>query len=244
MVSKVQTFGTLFRYECKALLRILPVLYLASLVLSAVAGFRSRENDFFVSIWMTMNSALFVVTLVLVILRFRNNFLKDEGYLMFTLPVPLWQLVVSKALAALCAFVATCVVTVLSTQILFSLSGSSTVADSLAVISSALKSEYGDWILPCVVLFVLFIVQQLFLIYACLTASQIAPRFRGLIGFAAYMAVMLLVEYPLSSRVFNALPEETLKLGIIWIAALMMAVFAAVCFIASVKLLKHTFNLE
>jgi hypothetical protein len=162
MLSKIQTFGKLFRYECKALLRILPVLYLASLVLSAVAGLWFKEND--VSNSGMINIALIVVTLVLIILRFRNNFLKDEGYLMFTL-----------------------------------------------------------------------------LVYACLTVSQIVPRFRGLIGVAVYLAVMLLVELPLSTLVNNTLAEGTLKL---WITALGIAVFAVVYFIASVKLLKHTFNLE
>jgi hypothetical protein len=87
----------------------------------------------------------------------------------------------------------------------------------------------------------LVIVQQLFLIYACMTVSQLAPRFRGLIGFAVYMAVLTLVESPLSALVNEMLAEGTLKL---WIRAAMLAVFAAVCFIAAVKLLEHTFNLE
>jgi hypothetical protein len=241
MLSKVQTFGKLFRYECKALLRILPMLYLANLALSAVAWIWVKEIDFLATIWMMMNTSLFVTTLVLVIQRFRNNFLKDEGYLMFTLPVPLWQLVASKALAALCAFVVTCVVAALPALIFLFSSDSFTMPEFLASLFSVLESEYGGRILVGAVICLLFIVQQLFLIYACMTASQIAPRFRGLLGFAAYMAVMLLVESPLSALVINALPEGTLKL---WIRALGMAVFAAVYFIASVKLLKHTFNLE
>jgi hypothetical protein len=241
MVSKVQTFGKLFWYECKALLRILPVLYLASLVLSAVTGFWIEEIDFLSTIWMMMSTALFVVTLVLVIQRFRNNFLKDEGYLMFTLPVPLWQLVASKALAALCAFLATCVVAVLPALIFLFLTDSITVPEFYTTILSALKSEYGGRILAWAVLFLLLIAQQLFLIYACMTVSQIVPRFRGLIGFTVYLAVMLLVESPLSTLVYDAPMEAMLKL---WITVVVEAVFAAIYFIASVKLLKHTFNLE
>ena len=43
---------------------------------------------------------LFVMTVVFVIQRFWNGLLKEEGYLMFTLPVKTWELVVSKALTA------------------------------------------------------------------------------------------------------------------------------------------------
>jgi hypothetical protein len=220
---------------------MLPVLYLASLVLSVVAGLWVEETDFLVLVWIMMSTALLVVTLKLVIQRFRNNFLKDEGYLMFTLPVPLWQLVASKALAALCAFLAVCVVIALSVLISWSIAAFSTMPEVFTSLLSVLKAEYGGKMLAWAVLFLLLIVQQLFLIYACMTVSQIAPRFRGLVGFAVYLAVMLLAESPLSSLVYNALAEGTLKF---WITALLEAFFAAVYFITSVKLLKHTLNLE
>ena len=43
---------------------------------------------------------LLVMTIMFVVQRFWNGLLKEEGYLMFTLPVKVWELVVSKALAA------------------------------------------------------------------------------------------------------------------------------------------------
>jgi hypothetical protein len=238
----------LFRYECKALLRILPVLYLANLVLSAVARLWIKRNDDFVSISMMMSTALFAVTLVLVIQRFRNNFLKDEGCLMFTLPVSPWQLVASKALAAFCAFMSDCVVTALSVMILCVLnpniwffSGFSTILGFFRAILNVLGSVYSINMLALAIVLPPFIVEQLFLIYACMTVSQLAPRFRGLIGFAVYLAVMLLAESLKKKLVYDALSVGMLKL---WITAIVEAVFAAVYFIASVKLLEHTLNLE
>jgi hypothetical protein len=149
--------------------------------------------------------------------------------------------VASKALAALCAFVAACVVTALSAHIFLSVANPGTVPEFYRLFLSVWEFEYGGNLLAWAVFILLLIVQQLFLIYACMTVSQIVPRFRGLVGFAVYLAVLLLVESPLSSLVNNAMSEGTLKL---WITALVNAVFAAVYFIASVKLLKHTFNLE
>lgn len=43
---------------------------------------------------------LLIMTVVFVIQRFWNGLLKEEGYLMFTLPVKTWELIVSKAMTA------------------------------------------------------------------------------------------------------------------------------------------------
>ena len=50
--------------------------------------------------------AILVMTVLFIIQRFWNGLLKEEGYLMFTLPVETWELVVSKGI---CATVVSCV---------------------------------------------------------------------------------------------------------------------------------------
>ena len=45
--------------------------------------------------------ALFIVTLILVVQRFYHGLLCREGYMMFSLPVPVWQLIASKAVVGL-----------------------------------------------------------------------------------------------------------------------------------------------
>lgn len=47
--------------------------------------------------------AMFICSLVIIVIYFRRNLLKDEGYLMNTLPVEPWKLYVSKFLTA-CTF--------------------------------------------------------------------------------------------------------------------------------------------
>lgn len=59
-------------------------------------------------------AAVFIVVLVLMINRFRSNFLGDEGYIMFTLPVSIHQLIWSKIIVSCLWFVGTCVVVGLS----------------------------------------------------------------------------------------------------------------------------------
>ena len=58
--------------------------------------------------------AVFVVVLVLMIQRFRNNLLQDEGYVMFTLPVSTHQLIWSKIIVSCVWFFATMLVVAFS----------------------------------------------------------------------------------------------------------------------------------
>lgn len=62
-------------------------------------------------------AAVFIVVLVLMINRFRTNLLGDEGYVMFTLPVSIHQLIWSKILVSCLWFVGTCFVVGLSVLI-------------------------------------------------------------------------------------------------------------------------------
>lgn len=62
--------------------------------------------------------AVFIVVLVLMINRFRTNLLGDEGYVMFTLPVSVHQLIWSKIIISLLWFMASCVVVGLSALVL------------------------------------------------------------------------------------------------------------------------------
>ena len=60
-----------------------------------------------------------VFALVISVIRFYSGLLRDEGYLMFTLPVRPWQLVLSKLLTALLTLVVTGLVSFVSVGILF-----------------------------------------------------------------------------------------------------------------------------
>ena len=57
---------------------------------------------------------MFIITLVMSILRYRNNLLKDEGYLMHTLPVSAASLHFSKMIASIIWFAADFIVLMLS----------------------------------------------------------------------------------------------------------------------------------
>lgn len=114
----------LLKHEFRATGRIMLPLFGLLLILSFFMGIGVRVFDglestllqvlfvlFFIAYGVVM-AGIFIAVLVLMVSRFRNNYLRDEGYVMFTLPVDVHRLVWGKALVAsawfLVAVVAAC----------------------------------------------------------------------------------------------------------------------------------------
>lgn len=111
--------GKLLKYEFKAQYKLHCGIYLL-ILMSAVANFVLLKlkdkypkaeifniiTPFAIVFFVILIIAVIFVTFVLSILRYRNNLLKDEGYLMHTLPVPFWMLYFSKMLVSVCFYVA------------------------------------------------------------------------------------------------------------------------------------------
>ena len=107
-------FLRLLKQDLRATGRVMVVLYAVVLVLAGATRLMTEFMDkdvggVLVMIFARMLTVLFVVaiaacvvmTFVLMIIRFYKNFLTDEGYLMFTLPVTKGQLIWSKLLVSL-----------------------------------------------------------------------------------------------------------------------------------------------
>ncbi|MCL1982347.1 MAG: ABC transporter permease, partial [Clostridiales bacterium] len=97
--------GKLLKYEIQATGRVFLPLYLGLLAVAAVASFTLQSNidilkGIIAFLLVILYGALVVVTVVLLIQRFYRSLLKDEGYLMFTLPVHQATLVASKLVTA------------------------------------------------------------------------------------------------------------------------------------------------
>lgn len=112
--------GKLIKQEFRATGRIMLPVFGALVLLSALANLSIRMLNFgldkspaltflFIFLIAAFGVAVFVtmfMTLWLMITRFYRNLLKDEGYLMHTLPVSVHGLVWSKLIVSLCWFLA------------------------------------------------------------------------------------------------------------------------------------------
>ncbi len=108
--------GKLLKYEIKATSRILLPLYLVLFVVAVVnrvlnpfeilenaQGFNIQIliNILSIILYFIITFSVMAATFIIMIQRFYKNFLGDEGYLSFTLPVETWKHVLSKLLASM-----------------------------------------------------------------------------------------------------------------------------------------------
>ncbi|MEG0332814.1 MAG: hypothetical protein RSA01_01080 [Clostridium sp.] len=100
--------GKLLKYEFKATSRTFLPLYLVIILVAIFNGFLLNINMIEPSnyqmigiiVLIALVIALGVVTIVVTVQRFYKNLLGDEGYLMFTIPVSIKSIVLSKGLVA------------------------------------------------------------------------------------------------------------------------------------------------
>ena len=110
--------GKLMKYELRATSRTMLPLFLLTLLLSvftrmSTAVVQHTHTNITESLNMLLIFAFVlalvgtaVFSVVLMVVRFRNNLMTDEGYLMFTLPVSVHQLLWAKLLVSMLWFVA------------------------------------------------------------------------------------------------------------------------------------------
>ena len=116
----------LLKHEFRATARIMGPLYLILLVTAMGANFSARVMDRADSRLLNALGALVVMAFVVAIIgvcfmsfflmlqRFYRNLLRDEGYIMFTLPASVHQQVWSKLIVSTVWFVATAVAVILA----------------------------------------------------------------------------------------------------------------------------------
>ena len=106
--------GKLMKYDLKSMLKTIVPLWLTVIALSVIFAIKywggaaynvDMGNDtvdlILFIILFSVALAIVVMNILFIVQRFWNGLLKEEGYLMFTLPVTTRSLIMSKALSAL-----------------------------------------------------------------------------------------------------------------------------------------------
>ena len=266
--------GRLLKYELRSTSRIMLFIYGAVIAMGLLLGLAIRARIYFgkVDIWSTglepagsgitftsilvmsliliyvlLLTAMSVLTIVFIILRFYNNLLQGQGYLMHTLPVPTWMHVVSKLLVAIIWELLIWVVTGISVVILGASSGA--IGYILKEIGfreiwETLYESFGmnvfTFLLTCFIGMVLTIIHY----YFCMAVGNLANRNKMLwavVTYIATQAVFSIVGTVLGASVL-ALFEYTPEV-MIWRLLIVNTVAAALCFAGTVYILKNKLNL-
>lgn len=144
--------------------------------------------------------AILVLSFVYMIVRFYRNLLRDEGYLMFTLPVRTSDLIWSKCIVATLWMFASVLVAVIAVFILC------TDANFWQTLLPQLKDlfdivwELGSfhsilYVLEALLLVIFALFASNMFIYLCLALGQLSSKNRIVLSIAAYIAITTAVEF-------------------------------------------------
>lgn len=251
--------GKLLKYDLKSMLRNFVPLWIALLAVSFINYFTVHTPSFQAEhyklpamvallVYGSLVVAVMVVTAVLVIQRFYQGLLKDEGYLMFTLPVKPWQLLTSKLVSAVIVCLGSAIVGILSVLVItYNAEAYQSLFDGL-VISVQI---HGESFLSAGLMAFAFGLCAVTQIYVSLALGHLAHKYR--LGWAVgiYIAIHMVFSWIELAVMFGARLPMTLPLFQIHSAEQFFLLAAAYYFLRAVlffvvteRILSKKLNLE
>lgn len=258
--------GKLLKYDFRAMWKQFSVIWLAALVIALINRFTlpfnrkgglGAENELLavitITVFIGVMCAMFVVAMVFVLTRFYRGLLGDEGYLMHTLPVKTWQLVLSKLLCAIVVTTVNVVVSILAMFLMmpinwivvFDVELWMRLVQGLMLRPDALL-YLVEFFLLCVVALALMVT----MVYLSMAIGHLFHRRRVLMSVVAFFALDIVGNLLIS--LFGELGimqflDELVSLsghGGFWVGITLMLLPAVGMFFATSYLLKHRLNLE
>lgn len=206
--------GKLLKYEIKGTLRYFLPIWIITLALTIVnkivliIGLNNKTISQSRIWWVISRTtftgyvliimATFIAAFIIAILRFYRNFLSEEGYLTFTLPVKISDLIWSKLIITFMWMVVSTIVTVLSITILFAEPGMikhlrETWSECLNFFS-AYKIQYALYIIEILAIVILIYIRQILQIYASIAIGQLWKTHKIVGSFISYFVIQFSLE--------------------------------------------------
>ncbi len=261
----------LMKHEWRACARICLPLYGAAILLALMGRIFIALNpalrNFFLYqlmgiiggfLYCSVMVAVFVVTLVILVMRFYKNLLGNEGYLMFTLPVTVSQHIWTKAIVALLMSALSMAAAVLSVMIMaFGIQ----MPKELAEVFSSIGNVGFNGILTILETLLFFLIATLaetLFIYLCIALGHLSKKHREVMAVVWYFALSVASQFVFA--IFMNIVSRTPLWNIVhWIADLqypaaahitliglcvVSAIITAICFVGTKYILKNKLNLE
>ncbi len=206
--------GKLIKYEFRSSMRKIGIAWAAMLGMAVIAGVFSRIGllkisgngsslawilsllkDVSMFLYVSLIVAAIVVTVMIIISRFKNGLLGDEGYLMHTLPVSKTELIASKGLVAAVVLLGSMLAISLSITLMNSIIDKAQVARNIRAFFGPFIKEPMTilFFIEGVILFVACILIIIYKIYLAMSIAQLSDDHRGLIAIGAYFGINIAV---------------------------------------------------
>lgn len=274
--------GKLIKYEFRSIVKIMGIGWAALLSMALFAGlfdliaFRQNDMEGFGHLteiasaitsflYGSLFVAIIVVTVLIILMRFYKGLLRDEGYLMHTLPVKTWQLITAKGVVAAAVSLISILAATLSVLILMAFDGG---IEYFGEFMSELLRTLGKYpayiaiMLEALLLGVCWIAAMIYKAYAALSIGQLAQKHRIALSVGAWIGigvVFLILMSILGNLSFssafsdwlegilegmvNDSPLNAIQVGM-WILILVEAVQIAIFHVVSEQILRRKLNLE
>lgn len=192
----------LIKYDLKALGKILAPLWGVLLIMGLIFGLSIRGQDIGLGQTMILVTlilivgvmmAIFALNIVVVIQRFWKGLLKEEGYLMFTLPVTTRSLILSKVLSALIISFGTVIVIGLLGVEIVALSPVNLVNTVTHFGNWVIKVNAGPWIGYGIIIAIVALLSSIYHVYTAMVIGQLSNNNRFLFSFIAYAGISIIV---------------------------------------------------
>lgn len=270
----------LTKYEFRATGRMLSILYAALIIISVVTriefAIESATHGGMAMMFPTIIVmmlyvgaivAIGVLTFILIIQRFYKNLLQNEGYLMHTLPVKMWQHIASKLLVS----VVWCFVSMIVICVSFLIIGSIGIdlGDVVSIFTNISFRGHGDvvlngigFMLELVILMIAGAASAILQIYLAMAIGQLVDNHKLLCSFGAYVGINVVLQIitgifmsisssgstPLTYgffSIFSAGSGSVASLhAAMWMMIAVCVVKAALFFAGTNYLMKNKLNLE
>ena len=254
----------LLKYDFRSMWKTFSLVWAASLVIALINRFTLPFNkqtnavigdgDGILSIvtalaFFGVLFAMFVAVMIFIVQRFYRGLLGDEGYLMHTLPVQSWQLVLSKLICAVFVSIASMVIVFLACLLLFPIKWSEVFRfDVLQTLWKMITKE-ADALLYLFEMCVMVALGLALLILMVYLAMAVGHLFRRRI----IMSVVAFIGLDILGSLYIDFVDRIGVVGLaaragqhaeLWTANAMIALPAAIMFLCTSYILKNLLNLE
>ena len=258
----------LLKYDLKSMFKTFVPLWVAVLLASLAnrfiaelqgSGGMSDASPLFISamVYFGLLMGVMVLCVLLIIQRFYNGLLRDEGYLMFTLPVKPWQLIASKGIASTLIVCLSGVFAVLSVFVMAFNATFTQFMDEFLMLLGDFTGELWLFLLSLCIYILVNIIAAVMQVYTAMSLGHLANKNRivwSVVGFVGIQIFFSILFWIVNSALNAAIPDEmmiqtiymTMSNGsaVLLMLSLLTMVQIALLFAVSERILSKRLNLE
>lgn len=200
--------GKLIKYEFKATSKILAILHIAlfiTTIMGIIAISISKKNNLeYISnltmvLYVLILIAVAVAALIYMVVRFYRNIFTDEGYLMNTLPVKSYELILSKLIVSFVWTLINAVCTIFSISLLaLSNTSVSTLSSGWNEVTVEVLNELGitlgNLLLFCCIGGLISILYMFLMFYASISIGQTMQNHKVLFSLGSYVILYIVSQ--------------------------------------------------